>query len=468
MAVSNGQKVDQTVTNAAFLSRLQDSDTIGKQGFLNTDVESGADILNIQRAVNETFDAVGMTGEGDATRKNYSTNNILANGDSHKVALGKVDAKFDPTSGHKHKGIAGDGPKIDAADLANINLLYAEFQAVSKTGVSGLTVNLNTEFVGRLSGGSETTTGVITTYPLNKIFIIDSSTNTFLEDANGQRIFGYLNYTAFNWILSFYTNEAGVETAHNLALADITIIFREVFTQFTRPTIPSNPLQFGTLDVTADVVDASQSQRGLMSTLAQTFAGIKTWVNTTQATASNLAGQIFSGGVGIAKKLWVGEQIISDTFNGVTAKALASSVAKEIIEATTTLAELNLVAGVTSAIQAQIDLKTDVNNKTETIAALGSFTRPTKYLENYYVAGDTAPRDASATPFGGLAPIWDGAEVAIVGSSDTNPVTITHNDAAFGVLCGIDIVLYRGSGLKLKWIAAAQRYFVVGRFELGV
>jgi len=468
MAVSNGQKVDQTVTNAAFLSRLQDSDTIGKQGFLNTDPASGDPILNIQQAVNETFDAVGMTGEGDATRKDYSSNNILANGDSHKVALGKVDAKFDSTNGHKHDGTTGEGPKIDAADLANINLFFTEFQGISKTGVSGTSVNINTEMTGRQPNGSNSAAGVLTSFPLNKVHIVDSLTNTWIEDAGGQRVYGRISYSSPNWTLSFYTNESGVETVHSLASSNIMFLFMEVFDQYTRPTIPSNPLEYGTLDVTADVVDASATQRGLINILTQSFAGIKTWINTTQATSISVAAQIFQGGVGIAKKLFVGEQINSGSFNGVTAKALASNVSKDIIEATTTLAELNFVAGVTSGIQAQINLKTDVNNKTETIGVLGQFTQPIKYLENYFVAGDTAPRDANALPFGGLAPTWDGAEITIIGSSDTNPVTITHNDAAFGVLCGIDVVLYRGSGLKLKWIAAAQRYFVVGRFELGV
>lgn len=468
MAVSNGQKVDATVTNAAFLSRLQDSDTIGKQGFLNTDPISGDPVLNIQRAANETFDAVGMTGEGDATRKDYSSNNILANGDSHKVALGKVDAKFDSTNGHKHKGTTGDGPKIDAADLANINLYFTEFQGVSKTGVSGLTVNVNTEMSGRFAGGGASSEGVIVTYPLNKVFIIDSTTNTFLEDAGGQRIYGRLDYSLPNWTLSFWTNEAGVETAHNIASTNITMMYREVFTQFTRPTIPSNPLEFGTLDVTADVVDATQTQRGLMSTLTQFFAGIKTWVNSTQASSISVAGQIFQGGVGIAKKLFVGEEINSGSFNGVTAKALASSVGKDIIEATTTLAELNFVAGVTSGIQAQLDLKTDVNNKTESINGGGTFTTPTKYHENYAVSGNATPVVASTTPFGTTPPTWDNAEITLIGTSDTNTVTIPHADIAWGVICGIDVVLTKYSTLKLKPNIALQRYLVISRYETEV
>lgn len=467
MAVSNGQKVDATVTNAAYLSRLQDSDTIGKQGFLNTDPVSGDPVLNIQRAVNETFDTVGMTGEGDATRKDYLTNNILANGDSHKVALGKVDAKFDSTNGHKHKGIAGDGPKIDAADLANINLYFTEFQGVSKTGVSGLTVNVNTEMSGRFAGGGASSEGVIVTYPLNKVFLIDSSTNTFLEDAGGQRIYGRLDYSLPNWTLSFWTNEAGVETAHNLASTNITMMFREVFTQFTRPTIPSNPLEFGTLDVTADVVDATQTQRGLVSTLTQFFAGIKTWVNTTQASSTTIAAQIFSGGVGIAKKLFVGEQINSGSFSGV-AMALASNTSKDIVESGATVAELNYLSGLTGNVQTQLDNR--LMQDTVSVNAVNAGTLPlaSVYFINIEVIGSGGPVVMDAVPFGTTAPDWDSAEIVLTGRSDTDTVKILFNDAAKGCLLNGDCILYRGSVLKLKYSPALDRYVEISRNQLGV
>jgi len=92
MAVVDGARVNASTTNAAFVSRTQDTSTIGVFTLNNTtDANSGAQITNAQRAINETFDAVGMTGEGDATRKNYSSNNHVVDGDSHKVAIGKLD-----------------------------------------------------------------------------------------------------------------------------------------------------------------------------------------------------------------------------------------------------------------------------------------------------------------------------------------------------------------------------------------
>lgn len=92
MTVSAGQPVSATVVNNAFISRTDDSSTSGKITLENVD---SATIDDIQNATNEVFDAVGMTGEGDATRKDYSSNNFVSNGDSHKVAIGKLDTALD-------------------------------------------------------------------------------------------------------------------------------------------------------------------------------------------------------------------------------------------------------------------------------------------------------------------------------------------------------------------------------------
>lgn len=92
MSVSNGQDANQTTFNSAFISRTQDSDTIGKVGLNNTsDVNSGAQIVNAQRLINEVRDATGVAGEGDTSRNTYSSANYVANGDDRKAAIGKLD-----------------------------------------------------------------------------------------------------------------------------------------------------------------------------------------------------------------------------------------------------------------------------------------------------------------------------------------------------------------------------------------
>lgn len=49
--------------------------------------------------LNELADASGVNGEGDATRKDYSSNSYVADGDNRKVAIGKLDAALTVTDG---------------------------------------------------------------------------------------------------------------------------------------------------------------------------------------------------------------------------------------------------------------------------------------------------------------------------------------------------------------------------------
>jgi hypothetical protein len=222
-----------------------------------------------------------VPGVGDATRKDYATNYAVANGDSHKVAIGKLDLKFGGFGiGHAHTGGDGDGDQISALTLTDFNPLRAAFQEFTLSAVSGLTFDISTAMAGKDPGGDQSTEGVITTPPYNNAYLIDGTDQTFIEDAGGQIVYGRITEAAGVWTLSFYTYESGVETAYNLPLtASVKVIFREVFNAATYPTIPSDPGQFGTLDLTADVVDASAVQRGVVSTGTQSFAGLKTLLN---------------------------------------------------------------------------------------------------------------------------------------------------------------------------------------------
>jgi len=97
--VSDGQKANQAILNAAFMSRTSNTSTTGVVDLNNSSVPaSGSQVANAQQAINETFDAVGMTGVGDASRNNYSSNNFIVDGDSRKVAIEKLDAQLGTTN----------------------------------------------------------------------------------------------------------------------------------------------------------------------------------------------------------------------------------------------------------------------------------------------------------------------------------------------------------------------------------
>lgn len=92
MSVIDQQPVNAAVTNAAFLSRLNDSDTVGRVGLKSSVPTSGAFVNDTQRALNKLFEGVGSTGEADTLINQYGLTNFIANGQSRKQALIALDA----------------------------------------------------------------------------------------------------------------------------------------------------------------------------------------------------------------------------------------------------------------------------------------------------------------------------------------------------------------------------------------
>lgn len=289
MGVENGGPVEASYTNSKLISRTQDSSTIGRVGLLNGLPESGAGVVNAQRAINKSFSTLGITGETDANALVYSSNERIVDTETFKQSIEKLDQAFNSGTGHTHSGLAGQGGQISAANLTQLNYYRASWQFMTITGANGSTYDVSTEFASETPGGGTSTVGVITSAPSNRVYVYGVNGDA-LEDAEGQRIYARITESAGVWTLSFYTLEAGVETAHALASQDIQIYFLKVFTLEDIPTIPSDPVFGGTIDVTADVVDASATQRGLMSTGDQDFAGEKTFSGMVYA----LGGMTFS------------------------------------------------------------------------------------------------------------------------------------------------------------------------------
>ena len=193
MSVVNGQIANQTTFNNAFLSRTAAAtSTVAKLRLENSAIPaSGAAIDNAQQAINETFDAVGMSGIGDTTRKDYSSNNALANGDSHKVSLGKLDLKFGGFGvGHAHTGSVGDGDKVSASSLADYNDYFVVLQSITVPSASGTTFDVTSLMAGRNPGGGTAVEGVLTSAPDNRGLILSSTQLDYIEDpVGGERVY---------------------------------------------------------------------------------------------------------------------------------------------------------------------------------------------------------------------------------------------------------------------------------------
>lgn len=77
MSVSDGQKANALNFNAAYLSRKIDTDTVGRIDLLNSEAESGASIVNVQRELNGQASFVGDTINGVKDRLPAWISNVI-------------------------------------------------------------------------------------------------------------------------------------------------------------------------------------------------------------------------------------------------------------------------------------------------------------------------------------------------------------------------------------------------------
>ena len=366
MSISNGQNVDAANTNAAFISRTTDSDTVGVVDLKNAG--SGADVINVQQTIND-----------------IEANIDVVEADLDLVEQDIID-KFDATTGHDHDGI--NSKKIDISDIEGVNTLEALYVGKDLSSVSGLTFDASSAFPTESSGGDANTEGVITTAPNNYVSIVDSSLGEEIEDGSGRRVYARLTEAAGVWTLSFYVNIAGTETAYNLPSTDISIFYREVFGPTNlRPTIPADVARFDSLNATADIVDASTTLAGKVNTVAQSFSGVKNFVDGAQVTGDNVVTETAS------------QTVTNKTITGASIQTPTRLDVKQ-----DTLANLTSYAG--SASDGQIVFATDtqqmfqiVNNTLTPIGGGGSGTGSLDiyYSESFEDYDDTAALTAAFT-----------------------------------------------------------------------
>ncbi|MEO6078066.1 MAG: hypothetical protein ABIP54_04730, partial [Candidatus Andersenbacteria bacterium] len=278
MTVSNGQLANQDTFNNAFVSKTTDSTMVSKLTQSNTDPASGSSVTNTQREHNSIASFVGKAINAVYNLlPTWISNTLGATTDTLKDRIEAHDAAMDNTLGHDHDGTQGGGAPISITNLTGVNQFFATIQTLTIDTVSGTTFNASTAFSGQTPGGGTSQIGTVTSAPDNRIEIRHKSTEDQIEDGGGQKVYARLTESAGTWTLSFFTNEAGVETAHSLSSTDLRVYYRIVFNQSTRPTFPADVMNIGSLDYTADIVDASATQRGAVSTGTQTLAGAKTW-----------------------------------------------------------------------------------------------------------------------------------------------------------------------------------------------
>lgn len=281
MSVSNGQLANATTFNDGFMDKnTSQTSTIAKVDLDNTDTASGSSVVNVQREINSLGSFTGRApGSAKDVKPTWSNNDVGTSTDDLQDRSEALTVKFNPTSGHKHTGSAGDAPQISITDVTHINQYRADWQTFDFASASGTSIDVTSALTGKTSGGGTSAAGVITGAPNNRVVLLEQATQTAIEDSVGNRAYGRITFSGSTWTLSFYYLNAGVESAFTLPSQNIRIYFREVFTLANFPTIPADMGQIPSLDLTADVVDATDTIAGKVSIAAQSFGGDKTFVD---------------------------------------------------------------------------------------------------------------------------------------------------------------------------------------------
>jgi hypothetical protein len=141
-------------------------------------------------------------------------------------------------------------------------------------------------FAGEDSGGDASTRGIVTTAPLNFVFLVDGNGDELVHAATGARIYGRLTEAAGVWTLTYYyTDATGVETAvadiaaetdggapADLRLAGVPKVYS--FDDPNRPLFDSSVVRVAD-QVVGDIPVATTTQAGkvMLATDGETTAG---------------------------------------------------------------------------------------------------------------------------------------------------------------------------------------------------
>lgn len=119
MSIVDGQSVNATNSNAAWISKNSDDTATGKLTLNNADVASGTQVTNVQRNVNSLFSFLGAAINGVYNLlPTWATSNRGTSSDSVFVRVEAIDTAFNSSTGHLHSGAAGDAPAIPFSNLS--------------------------------------------------------------------------------------------------------------------------------------------------------------------------------------------------------------------------------------------------------------------------------------------------------------------------------------------------------------
>lgn len=292
MGVINGQAVDQAITNPAFLDANADDTASGIITLANTQPASGATVNNTQAAINKLKDTTGATEVAAATTYSGAPANTVTAGGTHEVAIVELANKFHATTGHTHDGTSGNGPLISASSLTSVPLKGYFVQGATLVGASGLSTVVTTELSGKSVSSSSTVLGLPVVPPYNKVILRQGSglsKGDEILDTLGNQVYGRVTYSAGVWTLTYYVDLSGIEAAYSLPAQDVAWYFQELYNPLSGAPVYSELAHIPSDNATADVIDATTSQKGkvqLSATAPPAITGAGA-IGTTNATVAN-------------------------------------------------------------------------------------------------------------------------------------------------------------------------------------
>ena len=118
--ITNGQLANQTTFNAAFVSRTQDTSTVGKLDLNNADAASGTAIANSQRELNSLGSFLGkLVNVAKDVLPGWAASEIGSAVDTLFTRVDTLSLAFQRATGHDHSG-AGSGGIIVMSSLGDL------------------------------------------------------------------------------------------------------------------------------------------------------------------------------------------------------------------------------------------------------------------------------------------------------------------------------------------------------------
>lgn len=284
MGVIDGTPVDAPTTNPAFLDANQDDTGIGKITLANVDATvSGGQIDNLQAEHNSISNFSGKASNSGITSvPTYTENQGFTPNNNLQARSSQLSAKFHKVTGHSHRvGVDGDGSPVSSVDITDSpNRGFAQAGA-NLIGVTGISTNVSTQLLAQSPSNGPAIQGVVVNAPYNKIILRQATginAGDKYTDSLGNEVYGRLTELTGVWTLAYFVDLSTVETPYSFGVASDVAWYYQILTQVLDASAPVyNELFFvPSENATADVVDASAVQRGLVNTIAQAFAGDKT------------------------------------------------------------------------------------------------------------------------------------------------------------------------------------------------